>query len=108
MDYRDALYGLPEEEIQRRQEEEARAERWAAFVEEIRQWMRDGISAHMLIHAVASAMEYPWFTGVLSADLRIQPARNFAETEGWDGVLNAIARAMREEETYRRELVDRR
>ena len=30
---------------------------------------------------------------------------DFAETEGWDGVLNAIARAMRDEEQERERLL---
>lgn len=101
MDYRDALYGLPEEEIQRRQEEEARAERWAAFVA----WARQARPSVLLRHVgdLMDARSAPYYRSEAKDRLLA-----FSESEGWDGVLNAIARAMREEETYRRELVDRR
>ena len=101
VDYQNALFGIPESEIAAREAEREREERWAEFVS----WARHARPS-VLLRTVSLLMEGqrdPFYAN--SATDRID---GFAETEGWDGVLSAIARAMREEEQFRRELVDRR
>lgn len=76
---------------ERQADEEARAARWNEFVAFARQ-----ASIPILLDDVAKLLRGqtdPWYAH-RGIDERLSA---FAETEGWDGVLNAIARAYREQ-----------
>lgn len=98
---REWLCGIPEAAIQEREEEIAREERWAEFVTLVREKSRDRLWSD-IVGVVYAAMQAP---------VRGEFARaveTFAQSEGWDGVLNATARAMRETAAHRENLLDRR
>lgn len=98
VDYRNEVCGLSkaEEDLRLEREEEAlREQRWAEFVA----WVRANYEPPFAVSAAGLAMSgFPGSTEIV----------DFATEEGWPNVLRAIARAMEEEEQYRKELVDRR
>src|SRR6185295_7821205 len=74
-----------------REDEALREQLWADFVG----WLHPAQVPTVLRH-VADLMSGrcdPYYIPMVVQ----QPILNFAETEGWDGVLNAIARVMREQ-----------
>ena len=87
-----------------RDDEDARAQRWAAFVQVLKDYHGRGAGGSWggTVQAVADAMDD------LQTSAMTDQCQAFAETEGWDGVLSCLARAMREEARDRNELLDRR
>lgn len=93
-----------EAEIAARKDEQIREQRWAEFValihrhENYQYWCW-----HDMVVNVASAMSRPG-----ANTETIQAMRSFAETEGWDGVLAALSRAMKEQQAEAAEIERRR
>jgi hypothetical protein len=93
-----------------REDEIAREELWDAFVSLLRTALRtEGLAG--LLHVLATAYDC---VGDTSADWIVTPgsfaasAQDFASTEGWAGVLAALARALREQDAECHALMDRR
>ena len=90
LDHDHWLNGPDPRERDARDEEQAREERWSAFVAHL----RAGRPSVLLRHVADLLDDRPdWHYEGLGLYERF---RAFAETEGWPGVLNAIAQAMRE------------
>lgn len=92
-----------------REDEIIREERWASVVAWIRA-QHCGLTWGEIVESASEWMKAREFDGPDAEpdDKHGRELVDFAETEGWDGVLTAIARAMREEDAARRELCDRR
>lgn len=93
LDHAEYLHGPDLRELADREDEQARADRWAAFTA----WAAHADVPTMLEH-VARLMRGrtdPYY-GCAGIDQRFT---DFAETEGWSGVLSAIARVRRAAET---------
>lgn len=86
---------------ERQRDDEAREQRWAEFVDDVR-GSGNARGWSEVVIAVGATMRH----GPVLGFERILAA--FAETEGWSGVLSAIAQALREDEQARNELLDRR
>lgn len=76
--------------------EDAREQDWAAFIQAVKAYKRDVRRWSLLVADVADAM------ADCSAEGFGELCVNFAEIEGWDGVLRAVARAMAEEKGVNR------
>jgi hypothetical protein len=90
----------------RREDDDARQQRWDEFFAEVRRLYRygDGFVLRVLADLVDGE-----FNGVDTVDeAAAELLRNFAETEGWSGVLSALAQIQRESERFQRECFDRR
>lgn len=79
-----------------REDEAIREQRWTVFVETMRHELSGRETFAMLLHDVGVAWVHASDCYELSCNQR--EMLNFAETEGWPGVLNAIARAMKDEQ----------
>lgn len=91
----------------RREDDDARQQRWEEFLAEVRR-LSDYYGDGFLLLVLADLVEDE-FHGIDAADAAAADLmRNFAETEGWSGVLSAVAQAMRERERFHRECFDRR
>jgi len=84
-----------------RADEQIREQRWSEFVAEIRPRLQSLGLNSILIHVCRASARVGMFSTLLT-DQEMAPIEaamiSFAETEGWDGVLCAIARAYREEQ----------
>jgi hypothetical protein len=86
----------------RREDDDARQQRWDEFVENMRGALAQ-LTLPMLLHDVGIAN-----ASVVQPNFLQAICQDFAETEGWSGVLSAVAQAMRERERFHRECFDRR
>lgn len=109
-DIRDALFGIPESEIQARMDEDIRVEETNAFVDylkaEVRTPMGGGIRGLSWIAMCAyTALDF------LEHPARRRPScyqdkyEEFADRYGWPAVFGALSRAMREIEHERERLL---
>jgi len=85
---------VDDREIEARDAEEEREQRWAVFVSDVKA-QSVYLFGHWpeVVRSVADAMDTRYEPQMGSFEHR---CRDFAETEGWDGTLNAVARARRE------------
>jgi hypothetical protein len=89
-----------------RADEQIREQRWAEFVAE----MKDAISNSCLSDVLNDVSSVIFVSDDRVVDRSLEDGEmiiaDFAETEGWDGVLCAIARAYREEQDAQKKKAD--
>lgn len=95
-----------------REEEDAREERWEEFVAFLRDRHRAGFEWGLMVAfigglMIASEQHVEPMTPLVLCQLA-RRATGFAETEGWPGVLSAVARAMTEQAAEAAEIERRR
>ena len=88
----DADYDL---ELQHEREaDDAREQRWTVFVADVKAAKIHALGGWSgVVRTVGDAMDYRYSVTLGSFEHRCQ---DFAESEGWSGVLTAVARAIRE------------
>lgn len=84
-----------------REDQDAREVRWAEFVQVTRNYLMSDGFGWVLQCALGAYEDNP-------PERYCETIESFAETEGWSGVLSAIASAMRAEERERKEMFERR
>ncbi len=103
MSFIDPMTQYDEAEAARRQDEDIREQRWTAFVAR----MRDA-AKHYDWSSVVCEVHFAMAGAALGGNSITRDVINFSETEGWPGVLCAIARAMKEADADAAEVERRR
>lgn len=92
-------YDVDETDQLNREEDDAREQRWAEFVAWARDYAAEDGGFGYLVTLAGREMDALFEPDEHDIEAKARMVlRNFAETEGWSGVLNAIARALRQAE----------